>query len=184
MDDVRVILGGADVARTHFDQICDLYDLVFADAPFVWSNDESANHRKNLRKLIEDPSFAISVATGKNSTQRLIGFAYGVALGADTRWWSGLPAKEEVDFYSEWTGRTFALIDLAVHEAFRGRGYGKAVLASLLGSRNEERATLCVQPTARETQDIYLHLGWQHVGRKAGHPGSISPHWEVYAINL
>jgi ribosomal protein S18 acetylase RimI-like enzyme len=59
------------------------------------------------------------------------------------------PLSEELT--AEWNGRTFAVIDLAVREDHRKRGIGRALLNSLLTDRPEQRATLTVQPDAKDT---------------------------------
>ncbi|WP_035698770.1 GNAT family N-acetyltransferase, partial [Glycomyces tenuis] len=92
------------------------------------------------------------------------------------------PLPEEVT--TEWEGRTFALVDLAVAEPHRGRGIGRGLIETLLSSRGESRAVLTVQPTAQRTQAIYRHLGWKRMGRKGPFDGALSRYWDLYAIDL
>lgn len=62
----------------------------------------------------------------------------------------------------------------------RGRGLGRRLHDALLGSRDEERATLTVQPTAVDTKAIYEHWGWWQVGQVEGGPTAPAPVFDVY----
>lgn len=179
--EVQVRLGGRSMAEMLFDPICRLYDLVFSRPPFVWTDEESQHHRDLLARLMDEPSFGIVTA---EAAGRLVGFAYGYALAPDTRFWQNFiePVPEELT--REWPGRTFILIDLAVDEAWRGRGLGRKLTEGLLASRSEQRAVLSVQPTATDTQAFYVHLGWQKVGRQTMPPGVVSPLFDIYVTEL
>jgi ribosomal protein S18 acetylase RimI-like enzyme len=172
--------GRADAQRL-FEPICTLYDQVFSQPPFRWTNDESQHHRKLLSSLMEEPSFGIATA---DADRQLVGFAYGYQLPPDTKWWQNFLEPVPDDLAQEWPGRTFALIDLAVDQAWRGQGLGRELTEALLGSRAEQRATLSVQPTAADTQAFYVHLGWRKVGRKKMAPGAVSPFFDVYVVEL
>jgi ribosomal protein S18 acetylase RimI-like enzyme len=182
MSDLTFQLGSAPLARKYLDEICNLYDQVFSKPPFRWIDGESESHRRHLSEMLENPSFGISIAESGDS---LVGFAYGIRLGANTGWWHGFPDELGEEFAQEYQGPTFALIDLALHAHHRGRGFGRELLETLLTSRKESWATLSVQPTATETQEFYRHLGWRYLGRKiAPQEGSVSPNWDVYIIRL
>jgi ribosomal protein S18 acetylase RimI-like enzyme len=81
-------------------------------------------------------------------------------------------------------GRTFAVVDMAVADRWRGHGIGRALLQRLLADRYEERATLTVEPAAEATQGFYRHLGWRKVGRKRTGPGFFIPYFDVYVLPL
>jgi ribosomal protein S18 acetylase RimI-like enzyme len=85
-----------------------------------------------------------------------------------------------VQLTTEWPGRTFLLFDYAVAPAYRGRGIGRRLHDVLLGSRQEERATLTVQPTAIDTKRIYEHWGWRRIGQTEGGPAAAAPLFDVY----
>jgi GNAT superfamily N-acetyltransferase len=89
------------------------------------------------RAAADRDSFSIATATHND---QLIGFAYGITLPPDTGWWSGLPDDVPDDITTESPGGTFALIDFAVHEDWRGKGIGRQLHDRLLASRHEERA--------------------------------------------
>lgn len=163
------------------DAICQLYDAVFSQPPFRWTDDESEHHRQLLIKLIKNPTFGLVAA---EVSGELAGFAYGMALGPDTLWWSGMAEPLSEEMIAEWYGRTFAVIDLAVREDYRKQGIGRTLLDALLGNRQEERATLTVQPVATDTKQFYAHLGWQRLGTTRAPAGAVSPFFDVYLLPL
>jgi ribosomal protein S18 acetylase RimI-like enzyme len=178
------------VTLTHYDghQAADLldaiyclYDEVFSQPPFLWTDDESEHHRQSLTSLMTNPTF--DLATGEDSG-KLIGFAYGATLPPDTKWWSGMTEPLPNALTVEWNGRTFAVIDLAVREDYRKRGIGRALLDTLVGNRWEDRATLTVQPAATDTKEFYTHLGWQRLGTTQAPAGAVSPFFDVYLLPL
>lgn len=177
----RVHLGTLATAERLFEPICTLYDQVFSQPPFRWTDEESQHHRELLSSLMKEPSFGIATA---EAGEQLIGFAYGYRLRPGTQWWQDFLERVPDDTAREWPGRTFALIDLAVDGAWRGQGLGRILTETLLRSRSEQRATLSVQPTATDTQAFYLHLGWRKVGRKQMPPGIVSPFFDVYVVEL
>ncbi|MFI6368102.1 GNAT family N-acetyltransferase [Nocardia sp. NPDC050630] len=176
-DDVCVWIGNTTEARDHFDSICALYDAAFSAPPFVWPESESQRHREMLDRMIGSPTFGIALA---ESADTLIGFAYGDTLSVKTGWWDGFQVSVAADVTREWTGRTFAVIDIAVETSARGRGVGRRLLNTLLDSRCEERATLAVQPQAEGAHAFYRAVGgWQLVGRQDT-PGFVSPQFDIY----
>lgn len=168
-------------AAALLDPLCLLYDTVFSQPPFRWTDDESEHHRQSLIRLIASPTFTLVTA---EAAGELVGFAYGVALRPDTQWWSGTAEPLPYELTTEWNGRTFAIIDLAVREDYRKRGIGRALLDVLLASRPEQRATLTVQPVATDTKEFYEHLGWQQVGATKAPDGAVSPFFDVYLLQL
>jgi ribosomal protein S18 acetylase RimI-like enzyme len=161
--------------------ICALYDTVFSQPPFRWTDDESEHHRQSLLRLIASPEFALVTA---EAAGKLVGFAYGIALRPDTQWWSGMTEPLPDELTTEWKGRTFAIIDVAVGEDYRKQGIGRALMGALLASRPEQRATLTVQPVATDTKEFYEHLGWQRMGTTRAPAGAVSPYFDVYLFPL
>ena len=175
--DLRVEIDRAELARPLLELICALYDEVFSAPPFFWREDESQLHRERLRRLLEDPTFGIAVA---QVDEELAGFAYGLQVPPDTTRWEGLIGEVSPELVAEWPGRTFLLFDYGVRASRRGLGVGRRLHDGLLGSRDEERATLTVQPTAKDTKAIYEHWGWRQVGQVEGGPTSAAPVFDVY----
>lgn len=169
-------------ARALLDSICDLYDEVFSAPPFRWADEESEHHRSMLSSLLVEPTFGIVMA--ETADGQLVGFAYGYSLPPNTRWWEGFQDPLSAEVTQERDGRTFALIDLAVQRKWRSQGIGRQLMDVLLGRRREERATLCVQPSATDAQAFYDRLGWQKIGRKDMPSGAVSPSFDVYLLEL
>jgi ribosomal protein S18 acetylase RimI-like enzyme len=180
---IRIEVAGGRLAATHHRQICALYDSVFSIAPFAWSDGDSSEHDTLLRELSHRDDFTIAVAAAGTE---LVGFAYGHTLPVDHGWWQGIQIPLASDVVSEWPGRTFALIDFAVAESWRGQGIGATLLRDLLASRHEERAVLSVQKTAEVTRRIYRHLGWHVAGVKqfTGPDGVESHQWVIMLRSL
>lgn len=168
-------------AAALLDAICSLYDTVFSQPPFRWTDDESEHHRQSLTRLIANPTFALVTA---EAAGELVGFAYGVALKPETQWWSGMTEPLPDELTAEWNGRTFAIIDVAVRDDCRKQGIGRALLDALLASRQEGRATLTVQPVATDTKEFYEHCSWQRVGTTKAPEGAVSPFFDVYLLQL
>ncbi|GAA5199609.1 hypothetical protein GCM10023322_75640 [Rugosimonospora acidiphila] len=176
--DVR--LGGRGLADALHGQICELYDAVFSQPPFIWTANDSQEHGQELAALRTDPTFGLAVAMRGDE---LVGFAYGVRLPVDHGWWTGFPEPLPDDLTREWEARTFALIDFAVHSGHRGKGFGRRLLEVLLRSRSEQRTILSVQPTATDTQAVYQHLGWRSLGRKGPLEGMRPAYWDIYLLS-
>lgn len=171
----------ASQARALFEPICELYDMVFSQPPFNWTEGRSAAHRNDLERLLANPSFG--AATAHVNTE-LVGFGYGVALRPDTRWWQGAVEPLPANLTAERPGRTFAVIDFGVHQEHRRQGIGRALLDMLLATREEERATLAVRPASTAAQAFYQRSGWRKVGRVAGLPGQPAPFFDLYVLPL
>jgi ribosomal protein S18 acetylase RimI-like enzyme len=178
-----VTVGLATRERAHelLDPICDLYDEVFSAPPFRWTDDESEHHRRMLASLLVEPTFGLVTAEADG---QLVSFAYGYTLPTNTRWWDGFQEPLPVELTQKREGWTFALIDLAVHREWRGQGIGRQLVDVLLSVRSEQRATLCVQPSATDAQAFYDRLGWQKVGRKDMPADAVSPSFDVYVVEL
>ncbi|MFD6391171.1 GNAT family N-acetyltransferase [Nocardia sp. NPDC060259] len=180
---VAVTLLSADEARQQMDAICDLYDEVFSVAPFVWPDGESQRHRKMMEQFVLDPTFGIVFA---EATGQLAGCVYGVSLKPPTNWWDGFEVPVPDDVVREWHERTFAVIDLAVQQQWRRRGLGRDLMNTLLASRQEQRATLAVQPQAADAHAFYTSIGgWELLGRQfLPNAGYVHDRFDIYVKAL
>ncbi|WP_434582055.1 GNAT family N-acetyltransferase [Carbonactinospora thermoautotrophica] len=178
---VTVSLGAAATARRLFEPIYRLYYETFSKPPYQWPEGEEEQYRRRFERLMGDPTFGIAVA---QCGDELAGFAYGYTLRPDTKWWEGFVTPVPPEVTTEWEGRTFALIDFAVDESVRGKGVGRRLHDTLLGSRHEERATLAVEPQAHEARGIYEHWGWQVVGRLRGPATDFAPEFDIMVLPL
>lgn len=117
------------------------------------------------------PTFDLVVAYDGT---RAVGQTWGWPLGPSattTGWWSGLLAEPEAGFTSEDGRRTFALSEIMVTEHYTGKGVAHAIHDELLAKRDEQRATLLVEPENTTAKHAYLHWGWTQVGQ-------LRPRWE------
>lgn len=176
--EVRVELGDAHTAGALFEPICDLFAEVFSQPPANLGPEDFASQRAYFSSMRERETFGMAVGMADGE---LIGFAYGYTLTPDARWWDGLLEPLPNEITQEWQGRTFALIDFAVKEGWRGKGLGRQLHDVLLGSRTEERATVAAEPAAAtDTQDIYAKWGWQKLGRLQGPSTDLLPFFDIY----
>lgn len=125
-------------------------------------------YAERLDRYLQDPTF-ILVTSWLDG--QLIGFAFGGALPAGTRWWQGLRDADEPDLTRETGSRTFAFREFLVRQANRRRGYGHQLHDALLHDRPEERATLLVRPE-NPAKQLYLRWGWRIVGKLQPYPDS------------
>src|SRR5436190_10665081 len=178
---VRVMLGTAATAEALFEQIYALYRETFSKPPYRWPAEEEVQYRERFPRMVSDPTFAIATA---EAGDELLGFAYGRTLPLDTHWWEGFvtPVAEAVT--TEWEGRTFGLIDFAVTESVRGQGIGRQLHDTLLASRQEERATLAMEPNAHQARAVYEHWGWRVVGRLRGPATDFAPELDIMVLPL
>jgi GNAT superfamily N-acetyltransferase len=94
----------------------------------------------------------------------LAGFAFGHQLTTDTKWWTGATTELDADLTREESGRTFAIIELAVRAPYRRIGIARAMHEKLLIDAHEDRATLLVRPEATPAMTAYQHWGYAKVG--------------------
>jgi ribosomal protein S18 acetylase RimI-like enzyme len=174
----EIEVGTTELASTFLDQICKLHNDTFSVEPFEWVDSMAQEHQELLTGLLENPTFALAVA---RRGDELLGFAYGHQLLADHGWWGDFLIPVLPDIKAEWTGRTFALITLAVESHARGGGLGRILVDQLFASRTEERGLLSVQPNATDTQAFYVHTGWQLIGRKGPLDGVTPSCWDIYS---
>ena len=88
-----------------------------------------------------------------------------------TGWWDGLLDEPEPDFTWEDVRQTFALSEIMVFQDWTGKDIAHALHDQLLLSREEQRATLLVEPDNVHAHRAYLHWGWHKVAQ-------LRPGWE------
>ena len=103
-----------------------------------------------------------------------VGQTWGWSLGPKPAWWSGFaPAEGQPPNLTDEGegGRTFALSEIMVRQAWTGQGIAHAMHDELLRHRPERRATLLVDPNnPTDPYAAYLKWGWRTVG-------NLRPHW-------
>jgi GNAT superfamily N-acetyltransferase len=136
-----------------------------ADDPF-YSVERFADR---FRAHISRPGYEL-VTAYLNGT--LVGYAYGVPLAPQTRWWQGLREPLPEAMLTETGDRTFALNEIMVREPWRRRGVATRLHDELMAGRDEERATLLVEPSNAPAKSAYLRWGWRVIGQLQPFPDS------------
>jgi GNAT superfamily N-acetyltransferase len=150
----------ASTGATLVDELVDVYLDVYADADPAFYNED--RFRQQVSGHMTAPAWELVTA---RSDRQLAGFAYGLALPPETRWWSGLVTDVPVGFTEETGKRTFALSELMVRKTWRGQGVAHRLHDELLSRRREERATLLVRTDNEVAQAAYARWGWQKVAQ-------------------
>lgn len=153
-------------------------EAVYAEA---FPRSDLDDYRARMGRLLASPGFEAVTARRDGA---LAGFVYGAPLSAGSSWWDSLAPVPAAGFAAETGRRTFAVIDLAVRPARRGRGLGRRLLDELLAGRTEERATLATAPDEQDVQAMYRRWGWRYAGRVPGHAGETDPWFDLYVIAL
>ncbi|MGH3929084.1 MAG: GNAT family N-acetyltransferase, partial [Pseudonocardiaceae bacterium] len=94
-----------------------------------------------------------------------IGFGFGHQLSVQTGWWDRALTPLPDGITTEYPGRTFAIIEMAVRRRYRRRGVARRLHAELTTGLPEERITLLVRPDAPAPQHAYRSWGYRSVGR-------------------
>ncbi|MFD8937655.1 GNAT family N-acetyltransferase [Streptomyces sp. NPDC059578] len=97
-----------------------------------------------------------------------VGFAFGMPLGPDTRWWRSMTTPLPAGYTDETGTRTVALNEIVVRKQWRGRGVAQRIHQAWLERRTEERVTLLVNPAAGNgaVQAVYEAWGYAKVGEQ------------------
>lgn len=90
---------------------------------------------------------------------------WGWPLSGESMWWTGLVAEPEPGFTVENGRRTFALSEIMVSHQWSGRGIAHALQDFLLAGRDENRATLLVNPENEVARRAYERWGWRRVSQ-------------------
>ena len=156
-----LLRGGLD-AVGRADEFAAMATEVYAEPPYGWSEDEAGEFARRFAVQCRQPGFVLAEARHGGY---LVGYAFGMPLRPATSWWRHLTAPLPADVITEYPGRTFALVDLAVRAAWRRRGIGAALYGLVMADRSEERATLTVLPAAGPAQSAYQSWGWRKIAR-------------------
>ncbi|MGW6055389.1 N-acetyltransferase family protein [Streptomyces sp. NPDC055189] len=129
---------------------------------------------QRLRSYSARPGFTAVVGF---EDDQAVGFAFGLTLAADTRWWSSMTTPLPGGFTDEDGTRTAALNEIVVRKPWRGRGIAWQIHQEWLAKRTEQRVTLLVNPQAGDgaVQAVYEAWGYRTVGHQQPFPDS--PHY-------
>jgi ribosomal protein S18 acetylase RimI-like enzyme len=134
---------------------------------------------ERVRGYLRAPGFGLVVGYSDDAE---IGLAFGYVLPINARWWHGLTTPVAEGFTNETGHRTFAMNELMVTPEWQGRGVAHALHDELLGSRDEERATLLVRENNTAAQTAYARWGWEKVGKLRPYPDA--PHFDAMVLPL
>ncbi|MBV8540930.1 MAG: GNAT family N-acetyltransferase [Pseudonocardiales bacterium] len=169
VDQLTVTVYGTDTSGAQGDTVRDLYAEVYAEPPYHEGPAEVADFASGRHRTVDQRNFRLVVARWAGEP---IGFAFGVPLRVSTTWWDGALTPLPEDITTEYPGRTFAIIELAVRRPYRRRGVGRRLHTHLIAGLSEERVTLLVRPEAPAPQQAYRAWGYRPVGRIRPFPGA------------
>lgn len=142
--------------------VLDVYVRSYVDAigsgdPF----DAPSTFMHRFQRYAGNPNFDMVVAYVDDEP---VGQTWGWPLDPETAWWSGLRTDLGAEFSRETGFRTFALSEIMVVKESAGHGIAYALHNELLSPREEERATLLVEPDNDRAYRAYHRWGWRRVG--------------------
>lgn len=162
VDQLTLTIYGTDASLNQRSTVRDLYAEIYAEQPYNEGPDDADDFASGWHRTIDQCNFRLVIA---RRADEAIGFAFGVQLRARTKWWNGALTPLPDDVTTEHTGRTFAIIELAVRCPYRRRGVGRQLHTHLIAGLFEERITLLVRPEAPAAQQAYLSWGYRAVGQ-------------------
>ncbi|WP_234435064.1 MULTISPECIES: GNAT family N-acetyltransferase [Streptomyces] len=160
----ETVTDAVDAARM-LDEIAPLYEQVFAEPPYFEGPRDLADFLEGYDKFRTMPGFRLVLARSGG----LVGFAFGVLLQSDSRWWDSLGLAPE--FTREDGHRTFVIRELAVAPECRRHGLGRGLHTAVIKGAEVDRITLAVRPEAEAAVRMYEALGYQDVG-------DMTPSWD------
>ncbi|MBV9012171.1 MAG: GNAT family N-acetyltransferase [Pseudonocardiales bacterium] len=162
VDQLTFTIYGTDTALAQGDAVRDLYAEIYAEPPYHEGPAEVKDFASGWHHTIDQRNFRLVIARRAGEP---IGFAFGFPLRTGTTWWNGALTPLSDEITTEYPGRTFAIIELAVRRPYRQQGIGRQLHTYLTAGLSEERITLLVRPEAPAPQQAYLSWGYQPVGR-------------------
>ncbi len=142
------------------DDIIDLYDDINSELGYesveIFSRKSFIARTK--RQMEKDGFELITV----RSDDVLVGFSFGLTFPPGIWWADATPPTTEILDASK-----FAVIELDVQSSYRGRGFGKRLLQTLLEHRYEKFATLTAIPDD-PAYSMYIRWGWHKQGEFTG----------------
>jgi ribosomal protein S18 acetylase RimI-like enzyme len=162
VDRLTVTIYGTDTSLDQRDVVGELYAEIYAEPPYGEGPADVEDFTSGWSRTIDQTNFRLVVA---RSAGQPIGFAFGLQLRARTKWWNEALAPLPSEITTEYQGRTFAIIEIAVKQPYRRRGVGRLLHTHLTAGLTEERITLLVRPEAPAPQHAYRSWGYQLAGQ-------------------
>jgi GNAT superfamily N-acetyltransferase len=133
-----------------------IYADAYAEPPYHKGPAEAERLLLRLTDQVDRPGFAFLVSCVDTLP---VGFAFGRRF-TEGQWWHGaeiLPPARYIE------AEKYAVSELVVASAYRGRRLSSRLMAELLRERPEPYATLLSRPGSL-ARTIYHHWGWRAVG--------------------
>jgi ribosomal protein S18 acetylase RimI-like enzyme len=162
VDQLTLTIYSTDTSLGQRSTVCELYADIYAEPPYNEGPTEVEDFASDWPRRIDQRNFRLVVARRADEP---IGFAFGLQLPTQTKWWEGALTHLPTDITAERPGRTFAIIEIAVRRPYRQRGVGRMLHTHLTAGLSEERITLLVRPDAPAARHAYLSWGYQPVGQ-------------------
>ncbi|MGH3766889.1 MAG: GNAT family N-acetyltransferase, partial [Pseudonocardiaceae bacterium] len=153
VDQLTLTIYSTDTSLNQGSTLRDLYAEIYAEPPYNEGPEEADDFASGWHRTIDQRNFRLVIA---RRADEAIGFAFGVQLRARTKWWNGALTPLPNDVTTEYPGRTFAIIELAVLHPYRRKGIGRLLHTHLIAGLSEERITLLVRPEMPAAQRAYL----------------------------
>jgi GNAT superfamily N-acetyltransferase len=136
--------------------VADLYAEIHSGSPeYAYPIYSRPSFLTRTSSQARRPGFELVTVTEDGA---LAGFSFGYPFPPGKWWDNCTPAPDDIRDSSK-----FAVIELDIHSAYRGRGLSKKLLRDLLGSRAEKHATLAATPGSL-AHSMYIRWGWYKVG--------------------
>lgn len=169
VDRLTLTVYGTDTSADQSGTVGELYAEIYTEPPYNEGSTEVEDFTSGWSRTIDQRNFRLVVARRASEP---IGFAFGLQLRARTKWWDGALTPLSDEITAEHSGRTFAIIEIAVRRPYRKCGVGRLLHTHLTAGLSEERITLLVRPEAPAPQHAYHSWGYQTVGKIQPFPGS------------
>jgi ribosomal protein S18 acetylase RimI-like enzyme len=146
------------------DQLVAVYRAAMAAPPFFETELETGWFSHELAGEVAEAGFRCWVA---GDGDRTVGFAYGFPtheVPADG-WYGSLHQAVGPDAAEHWLVGQFAVVWIAVHPDWRGRGLGRRLLERLLAGAGTDRAWLVTHDLDTPARSLYRSLGFRELGR-------------------
>jgi ribosomal protein S18 acetylase RimI-like enzyme len=161
------LLDGQETAAVA-EELVALYGAAMGAAPFHETELETGWFAEELSRELAEPGFRCWVAREGGP---VVGFAYGFDTPdvPTEGWYGGLREAVGPAGAERWLVGQFAVVWIAVHPRWRGRGLGRALLERLLAGAGTERAWLITHDLDTPARALFRSLGFSYLGH--GHLG-------------
>ena len=180
-DGIVLHVHGPGTAAEQLNTVSDLYAAAFFPPPHNQGPIELGRMVDAWPRRLQTPGFRLVIAEHEG---KAVGCAYGHQLRSDTTWWNNTLEPLPLEITTEREGRTLAVIDMMVRDAYRRRGIAEALHLHLLAGRSEERATLLVDPANGSARAAYHKWGYEPVGEIQPFPDSPKFEAMIKALTL